>query len=50
MSYQIAYGNTLLELIKHVNNLLTQGWRPQGGVTTVTEDGKTLFVQAIVHD
>jgi hypothetical protein len=49
MQYGIAYGATLLELIQRVNDLLAQGWKPQGGVTVVTEDKEYQFIQAVVR-
>ena len=36
-------------LISLVNDKLTEGWRPQGGVQkTLDEEGNELFLQAIV--
>jgi hypothetical protein len=48
MKYDIVHGATLAELVERVNNLLALGWKLQGGVTSVTYDGKTTFIQAIV--
>jgi hypothetical protein len=32
MQYYVVYRESLEELIKEVNRLIGEGWRPQGGV------------------
>ena len=48
MEYQLVDGEKYAELEKEVNNLIKQGWKPLGGVCSVTAQYGTYFIQAMV--
>jgi hypothetical protein len=43
MEYTVVYEAKLNELIRKVNELIAQGWIPQGGISTTTT--KTILRQ-----
>lgn len=46
--YKVVEANSLEVLVRSVNQLIAQGWTPQGGICeTGTED--FLFFQAMVY-
>jgi hypothetical protein len=58
MRYYVVYKESLEELIKEVNRLMGEGWRPQGGIDVpAVTFGEGLiqrvaerFAQAMVRD
>ncbi len=55
MEYKVAYGDTAQTLETKVNELLTQGWKLQGGVTTSLNNNdaeggnvSVIFAQAMI--
>ncbi|MDV3537954.1 hypothetical protein CMU94_02305 [Elizabethkingia anophelis] len=46
MEYKVISNSNLNELEKEINDYLTKGWKPQGGVCLVSFS----FYQAIVKD
>ena len=49
VEYTIARGINPVELAEAVNELIAQGWQPQGGVVCRAENGSYLY-QAMVKD
>lgn len=47
MKYCVAQATSPLELANAVNILIECGWRPKGGITTVTQNNFSLFYQAM---
>lgn len=49
MRYRVLQGNTPVDLEGQVNRLLTEGWQPQGGMTSVYlgTPGHVKFYQAM---
>ena len=55
MEYKVAYGDTAQALETKVNELLTQGWKLQGGVTASLNNNddqggnvSVIFAQALI--
>jgi tRNA A37 threonylcarbamoyltransferase TsaD len=58
MRYYVVYRESLEELIKEVNRLMSEGWRPQGGIDVVAvtfnpglfQSVSERFAQAMVSE
>lgn len=58
MRYYVVYRESLEELIKEVNRLIGEGWRPQGGIDIVAvtfnpglfQKTSESFAQAMVRE
>lgn len=51
MEYDVVYASSVEGLIKKVNQMITEGWQPQGGVTVSTQDDtEYYFYQAVVRN
>lgn len=48
MEYNVIKGENLEDLINSVNELLSDGWIPQGGISTVVTGVGVEFYQALV--
>lgn len=48
MEYKVISGENLTEINKLVNEMLMDGWIPQGGVSTVQTAVGVEFYQALV--
>ena len=48
-SYTVVRQGSLDELVEAVNDALTQGWIPQGGIEVEPVGNKQLFYQAMVR-
>ena len=49
LKYTIARGSSSFELAKEVNELIAQGWHPQGGVACEGAESDYIF-QALVRE
>ena len=50
MEYTIVESASISALEKHVEKLIAQGWKPQGGVSTYISSTQFVhFVQALVR-
>lgn len=51
MNYRIITSGTPGSLADHVNELIAEGWAPQGGISVAySPGGGTLFAQAMSKD
>jgi hypothetical protein len=50
MEYTLARGITSDSLIDKVNELIKQGWKPQGGIVTCGEEVYTVYYQAMIKE
>ena len=51
MKYQIISATSISDLIERVNKVISQGWKPPGGVAVVIEEsGTARFLQAVLND
>lgn len=51
MEYDVVYASSVEGLIKKVNQMIAEGWQPQGGVTVSTQDDtEYYFYQAVVRN
>ena len=46
MEYTIAHGDSLAVIIKRVNELIKQGWKPQGGICQIMGN----YYQAMIKE
>jgi len=49
MTYKIIYGETLQDLTDGVQQAITQGWQPLGGICVVNYSDFIIAYQAIIH-
>ena len=50
MKYHTVVAKRPIELDQMVNDLVNEGWYPQGGVAVVYEDEVPMFIQAVIWD
>jgi hypothetical protein len=50
MEYTLARGITSDSLIDKVNELIKQGWKPQGGIAMCGEEVYTVYYQAMIKE
>ena len=51
MEYDVIYASSVEGLIKKVNQVIAEGWKPQGGVIVSTQnDTEFYFYQAVVRN
>lgn len=49
MQYKVVHGDGIVDIEKEVQELMRQGWKPQGGISETTYiGGQVLLVQAMV--
>lgn len=48
MKYIIIEEHILQKFIDTVNRMISEGWKPQGGISTVECDGSSWYTQAMV--
>jgi hypothetical protein len=51
MQYRIVSGYDWSAVVREVNELYSQGWKPQGGISvTMTENYTQYYAQAMVRE
>ena len=50
MEYILAEEVEIIDLVAHVNRLISEGWRPQGGVATLVMGPNQHYAQAMVRE
>jgi hypothetical protein len=50
MEYCIVKEDTIVKFTDEVNQLLKEGWRPQGGMSVIWDEAYTYYYQAMVRD
>ena len=48
MEYKLIVGTDLLKFQEEINELMSEGWIPQGGVSVVSDVIGTRFCQSMV--
>lgn len=49
MQYKIVGERSAGKFTKLVNDLIAEGWKPQGGVCVVIREGQELYAQAMIR-
>ena len=48
MKYHTVVAKRPIELDQMVNDLINEGWYPQGGIAVAYEDEVPMFIQAVI--